>query len=135
MENAPVINITARNIAPGIDNETIDRYRKWNSEAYAPLLMKNPGITGIDHYDPIRKSPQYPSSCSIQHYENITSWRESINSPERQAVTADLIAWVKRGVREGVWSAAYELQQGFREGAPLLGITNDTRISLHYSSR
>ncbi len=76
----------------------------------------------------VRKSPDYPWNGTITHYESMIAWENSLKSPERTAVGEDLRAWDKRGVREGVWSAAYELVQNFREGTISQGVKKDTKI-------
>ena len=128
MENAPVINMNFLNIAPGADDEIVKRYHKWVTEVYHPMQMKFAVITGIDRYEIVRKNPEYPSICSIHHFENIAAYENYVKNPEGQAVVEDLKTWVKRGVREVIWSVVYELVQSFRDVTVSTGGKKDTRI-------
>ena len=128
MENAPAISVSFLNIAPGADDEIVKRYHKWITEVYHPMQMKIAGIIGIDRYEIVRKNPEYPSICSIHHFENIAAYENYVKTPEGQAVREDLETWVKRGVREGIWSVVYELVQSFRDVAVSMGGKKDTRI-------
>jgi heme-degrading monooxygenase HmoA len=128
MENAPVLNMSFANAAPGADEDAFQRYLNWVVEVYQPMLMKVNGVTGINRYILIRKSPDYPWNGTITHFESMADWENSLKSPERKAVGEDLHAWDKRGVREGVWSAAYVLVQNFRVGTDSRSGKKDTKI-------
>jgi len=127
MENIPIIYVSFINPAPTGDEETFQRFINWNTEVYFPLLMKIAGITGLDYYTIVKRNPQYPSTGTIQHYENIMAYENSLESSEKKAVIEEINAWNKRGIREGVWSAAYELVQSFRPGTISL-VNKDTKI-------
>jgi hypothetical protein len=128
MENAPVININFLNIAPGADDEIVKRYHKWITEVYHTMQMKIAGITGIDRYEIVRKNPEYPSICTIIHLKNIAAYENVVKTSEVQAVVEDLKTWVKRAIREGIWSVIYELVQSFRPITVSSGGERDTRI-------
>ena len=56
--NAPAINVTFVNMAPGVDDAVLQRYHKWITEVNQPIQMKIAGMTGIDRYTIIRKNPE-----------------------------------------------------------------------------
>jgi heme-degrading monooxygenase HmoA len=128
MGNAPVINMSFYSETPGADEDTVQRYYNWSVEVYQPMMMKVNGVTGIDRYILVRKSPDYPLNGVISHLKSIVDWGNSLKSPERTAIGEDLNSWVKRGVREGIWSAAYELVQNFRAGTASQRGKKDTKI-------
>jgi hypothetical protein len=128
MENAPVININFINIAPSVDEDTAGRYEKWVKEAYMPIIMKTVEITGADRYALVRSSREYPSMGVVRHYGNMVTFENYSRTSVNKDINEDLNAWSKRGVREGAWSAAYELVHGFRAGASFQGEIKDTKI-------
>jgi len=128
MENAPVINMIFMNNAPGVEDDVVQRFHKWSIEVYLPIILKIQGVTGLDRYTIVRKSPDYPAAGTIMHWESIGVYENSLKNPERMAVRDDLNTWTQRRVREGVWSAAYELAQGFRTGTANVGAKKDTKI-------
>ena len=65
MENAPVIDISFIDYAPGVEPELRERSRQWVREVHIPVLMKNEGRIGTDSYRVLRESPEYPQSGSI----------------------------------------------------------------------
>lgn len=127
MENVPAVYLSFLNLAPTGDEETFQRFMNWNTEVYFPLLMKITGITRIDVYITMKRNPQYPMAGAIHHYENIMAYQASSKAPERKAVIEEVNIWNKRGIREGVWSAAYELVNSFRPGTVSI-VNRDTRI-------
>jgi hypothetical protein len=128
MGNMPVIYMSFVRPTPGADAEMIERRRRWTTEVYIPMNMKITGVTGYDTYRILKESPEYPSSGSIGHYENPKAWEDSEKSPERIAVREEHDAWEKRGVREGIWAAAYELERSFRKESGSSGDRADTKI-------
>jgi hypothetical protein len=128
MENAPVLEMVFIQFAPGTEDDTVTRYMNWVNEVNNPLLMKPAGVTGSESYIIIHKSPEYPSHGIMRHFENVVAYENFLKSSERLAVVEDRNSWVRRGVREGIWWAAYELVQGFRAGAASTGIKKDTTI-------
>ena len=128
MEKSPVIDMIFVNFAPGVEDEIVQRYHKWIVEVYNPMMMKISGVTGSDRYTIIHKSPEYPSFGTVRHYENVIAYENYLKIPERKAVSEDLNSWVRRGVREGVWSVAYELANSFRAGTASPAGRKDTRI-------
>ena len=128
MGNAPVMNMSFINYAPGVETEVRERYQHWVREVYVPIGMKNAGRTGTESYQILKESPEYPQFGSIVHYENLKALQTSQNNPESIAIMEDRDTWNKRGVREGIWSASYELVKGFRSEPRLQGSKTDTRI-------
>jgi hypothetical protein len=127
MENAPVINMTFVSLAPGVEKEIVQRYHNWTNEATIPLIYKNTSIMGINRYNIIRKNPEYSSWGTIQNWENIGDYEKYLKSQEKKAVNDDLDSWVRRGVRQGVWSVVYELIKSFRADTAT-NSKRDTRI-------
>ena len=124
--NAPVISMTFVNRAPGADIEVFERYRKWVNEVYLPLQMNIPGLRGIDSYQAARESLEYPVTGVVYHWENLQAYGTP-NTPERTAIQQEAAAWVKRGVRDPIWSVVYELIKSYRNVSPSSG-RPDTRI-------
>lgn len=120
--------MTFSNLAPGTADDIVQRYFNWVDEAYSPMMMKLTGVTGSDRYTILHKNPEYPSFGMVRHNESIGAYQNALKSPEQMAVSEDLNSWVRRGVREGVWSAAYELVQGFRDLTVPSGGKKDTKI-------
>lgn len=113
---------------PGVDAELLRRFRQWVIEVYSPMLLKISAVTGVDNYQIVRESPQYPSYGSIVHHQNLKMLEDSLNAPERNAVFEEFSNWAKRGVQEGIWARAYELTRSFRSEPRLLGSRADSRI-------
>jgi hypothetical protein len=129
MENAPVINFASTSPAPGAVPEEWDRYQKWLTEVYTPMFwMKIPGITRTDSYRIIHENPMYGLSLTIRHFDTFKEWEQSLKSPERIATSGDMEAWVKRRVREQIWTACYQLVKSFRSGPVLNDSKEDTKI-------
>jgi len=93
------------------------------------MTLKNTGISGADRYQIIRESPEYPRRGTVTHYVGLKACEDELKSPERDAVRDELSAWENRGVREGIWSAVYELVRGFRSEPSSSGIKADTKIA------
>jgi hypothetical protein len=128
MENAQVINMSFINYAPGVDPEVRERYQHWVRDVYVPVGMKNAGRTGTESYQIVRESPEYPQSGSIVHYESLKALETILAFPESIAINEDRDTWNKRGIREGIWSATYELIKSFRSETGIQGGKADTRI-------
>jgi hypothetical protein len=118
--NSSVISMMFGNRAPGADIETFERFRKWTLEVYNPLQLKVHGLTGIDNYQVVRESFEYPSYGIIFHFESMQAWGDYIKTPEGVAIRHEAIIWVERGVRDGIWSAAYKLIKSYRSESPSL---------------
>jgi hypothetical protein len=95
MENRPVIVLSGRSPTPGANPEVYQRYLKWQTEVYHPLVLKSSALTGIDNYQKIRETPQYPARITILHYQNLNDWRAYGNSPEFSAITQEQRSWVE----------------------------------------
>jgi len=128
MENAPVINLTFHNRAPGADPEVFQRYLKWREEVYGPMLIKIPEVKELDNNEIIRDSLEYPHYGSILHWENLQAREMHLKTTEAKAVNDELNAWVKRGIRETIWSKTYMLIKSFRSGKAYSASQRDTRI-------
>lgn len=128
MENAPVITLNDFSPYPGVDPEIWERYTKWSTEVYAPILMKYPARKGIDNYEILQKNPLYPFLLSIHHHENLTTQQNTRNLPDQIAINNDVISWEKRNVTDFIWSAVYQLVRGFRSEQALPVDKPDTRI-------
>jgi len=125
--NLPVISMMFGNRAPGADIEVFERFRRWTLEVYNPLQLKATGLKGIDNYQVVRESLEYPSYGLIFHFENWQAWENFAKAPEFAAIQREAVVWVKRGVRDPVWSSAYELVKSYRS-EPLTPGKPDTRI-------
>lgn len=128
MGSSPVINITFVNFSPTADEELVQRFHKWVTEVYVPIVMRGSAMTGTDRYFLTRKNPEYPTVGTIQHWENIDSFQKTMINPDWAGVSDDLRSWVQRGIRESVWSAVYELVKGFRPGTISQEGKKDTRV-------
>jgi hypothetical protein len=128
MGNAPVITLSGFSLYPDVDPEIWERYTKWASEVYAPLMMKYPARKGIDFYQIVRENPLYPFRLGIHHHETLTSQQNTVKTPEQVAIMNDSSSWVKRNVIDHIWSAVYQLVRGFRSAQALPGGKPDTRI-------
>ena len=128
MENAPVITLNGFSPYPDVDPEIWERYTKWTSEVYAPLMMKYPARKGIDTYQIVRENPLYPFRLGIHHHETLTSQQNTFKTPEQTAIMNDSASWVKRNVIDQLWSAVYQLVRDFRSVQALPGGKPDTRI-------
>jgi hypothetical protein len=126
--SSPIISINFNNRTPGADIEVFERYLKWSTEVYLPLQMNIPGLRGIDYYQAGRESLEYPAVGYIYHWENLQAWENSPNSPEGAAIRQEVDVWVKRGIRDPIWSAVYELIKSFRSGPLSSAGRPDTRI-------
>jgi heme-degrading monooxygenase HmoA len=127
MENPPVITLNGFSLYPGVDQDIWDRYNKWNSEVYSPVLMKYPARKGVDHYQTVKENPLYPRLLLIHHHESLLT-QQNAHSPEQMAILNDGMSWGKRRVRIAVWSATYQLMNGFRKEPAPPGDKPDTRI-------
>jgi len=126
--NTPVINVAFNSAAPGADIEVFERYQKWSTEVYLPMQMKVIGLKGIDFYHVIRENLEYPVVGVIYHWENLQAWETFPNSPKGAAISQEAAVWVKRGVRDPIWSVVYELIKSYRS-LPLSSTDKpDTRI-------
>lgn len=128
MENAPLINLTFHNRAPGTDPDVFQRYLKWREEVYGPILNKIPEVKELDNTEIVRPTLEYPRYGSILHWDNLHARDGHYKSTESQAINDELRAWVKRGVRQTVWSVTYELIRSLRCGVPFSANLRDTTI-------
>jgi heme-degrading monooxygenase HmoA len=128
MENRPVIVLSGRSPTPGANPEVYQRYLKWQTEVYHPLVLKSSALTGIDNYQKIRETPQYPARITILHYQNLNDWRAYGNSPEFSAITQEQRSWVERGILDFIWFPVYGLIQSFRSQPFLVGGNGNTKI-------
>jgi hypothetical protein len=116
MENAPVISWTFSSPAPGAEPEVWDRYIKWNTEVYAPMILKLPMVSAIDLYQIVRETAEYPFFGFIIHYENVEDRESYFETPERNAIEGEITAWTKRGIADFFWRGPYELTKSVRSG-------------------
>jgi hypothetical protein len=107
MENRPVISLTSRSPAPGADIEVFQRYLKWQTEVYHPMILKVSEMVGIDNYQIVRENPEYPVRVTTLHFKNLQDWRALIKSPESSAITQEQRSWVERGITDFIWSELY----------------------------
>jgi hypothetical protein len=128
MENAPVFNISLVSRTPGADPEVFARYQKWVVEVYLPMLIKVPEIIGIDRYHILKETLQYPAWGSTNHYPNRLAFENQLKNTVVITLQAELVAWVKRGIRDSVWSASYELVRSYRSGSSFPVSNPDSRI-------
>jgi len=128
MENAPILSLAGISRFPGADLEAWDRYNKWLSEVYATLLMKAAERTGMDIYQIVRESPEYPSGVFFVHYLNLSAWQDARKIPESAAITEEFRNWQKRNVIDYAWSGVYQLVKSFRNVRALSGTRLDSRI-------
>lgn len=128
MENAPVMTLAGTSSAAGVYSEIWERFKKWNEEVYMPLHMTIPGRTGIDLYQMVKQSPEYPSELIVWHTKDIKAAEESFTNPERIAVAGEFTSWVKRRVIETIWNARYALIKSFRSELSNAQGKEDTRI-------
>jgi hypothetical protein len=127
-ENAPVITLNGFSPYPGVDAEVWERYTKWSTEVYSPLMLKSPSRKGIDTYQITQGNPLYPYFLRIHHHESLASQRDTLGTSEQTAVSNDVINWRQRHVIDFVWSAVYRLVRSWRSGPNPLGEKLDTRI-------
>jgi hypothetical protein len=121
MENAPVVVISALNIA----SEAEERFDKWYDAAYGPIFIKNTGTKAIDRYRLIQKSPELPGTLNIYHHENLNRLKERSGNPDRTALVNDQqqgwpIDWY--------WRSIYTLLRSFRQPAFLTSKSQDTTV-------
>jgi hypothetical protein len=128
MENKPIFNISLVSRTPGADPEVFARYQKWVTEVYIPMFIKIPEVTGVDRYHIIRETLQYPSWGSANHYTNRQGFENQMKNLVVMSLQEDLAAWVKRGIRDSIWSAAYEQIKSYRSGSAFPVNKLDTRI-------
>jgi hypothetical protein len=83
MENAPVITLNGVSPYPGVDSEIWERYTRWSTEVYIPLMMKNTTRRGIDVYEIIKENPLYPFRLGIHHHESLTSLKDIHRTPQQ----------------------------------------------------
>ncbi len=108
MENRPHISIAGWNIPSDIE----DRYLKWYDEVYAPTYVKFLGAAGIERYQIIEKTLEYPGTVGIYHRQNRNAVEESKKNPAREAMQKDRQATFYRV--EWVWHDCYVLIGSFR---------------------
>jgi heme-degrading monooxygenase HmoA len=116
-QNAPLISLNFNNRMPGADAEVFERYTRWTTEVYMPLQMKFPTLKGIDYYRAVKESLDYPIIGYIYHWPSLKAWETFTDSPEGTAVRQETVVWIKRGVRDPIWSVVYELVRSFRSGS------------------
>jgi hypothetical protein len=109
MENAPHITFVGRNVPANL----AEKYFKWNDGAYAPTYVKVLGASGIDRYQIIRESLDYPNSVLIYHRENRKGYEELIQNPTRDALQKDYDATFYR--LEWFWHDVFALMGTFRK--------------------
>jgi hypothetical protein len=135
MENAPVINLSFVDYAPEIDLEIYERFQNWIREAYIPISMKNPNVTGFDHFQILKESLEYPRNGTFAHCNDLEGYQKYFNSPDYVAIRKDREQWNERGVREPVWNVCYEIIKSYRNGSGLQGghlnITIDNTSIMH----
>jgi hypothetical protein len=109
MENAPHIIISGRNIPPDIG----EKYLKWYDEVYAPLYMRIPGLNGIDRYNIVKKTLEYPDTISIYHHEN----RDTLAEHNKNQVRVDLVKDMQTTFYriELSWHEVYVLNRSFKK--------------------
>jgi len=128
MENSPVITLNGFSPYPGVDPEVWERYTKWGTEVYGPLMMKYPARKGIDTYQIVKENPLYPFQVGIHHHETLASQQNNLKTPEQIAIMKDSFSWHTRNVTDHTWSAIYQLVRSFRSEQTLPGDRPDTRI-------
>lgn len=128
MPNAPVLDLTFHSRAPGADYEVFQRYLKWREEVYGPLLIRVPEVKQLDNNEIVKTSLEYPHYGSILHWDNLHARENFFKTTESKAIVDELAIWVKRGVREPIWSVSYELMKSFRSESSSPVSKPDTRI-------
>lgn len=108
MENRPHVVLVGRNAPSDIE----DRFLKWYDEVYCPVYIKMPGYTGIDRYQIVKKSVEYPRSVAIHQYKNRNAIEELRKNPIRVDMQKSHDATFY-GV-EWVWHDVYALIGSFK---------------------
>jgi len=107
MENTPVIWLHGIK-PPDATKDIEERYEKWFEAAYAPLMLKSPGLTGVDCHKILKESSDYPEDLNIWYFDSLNSYEEMWSRPEVIAVVKDLnTTWPQYG-REILWGAIYQ---------------------------
>jgi hypothetical protein len=115
MGNGPLLAISANQITPGADPELAARYLNWCVEAYLPLQNSFPGTYGVDRYEIVNPSPQYPFFFFYFHRENLSAHHRIVSTPDYKALVADVKTWRDKGITEYLWAGYYELIRSFKK--------------------
>ncbi len=116
MENTSAIGLTFRSPAPGADLDVWNRYLKWSTEVYAPMMVKLPMVSAMYHYRIIRETPEYPLYGTITPSKNKEGRESFYRTPERIAIESEITAWTKSGIVDYFWRVSYELMKSIRSG-------------------
>jgi hypothetical protein len=128
MENAPVLLLSGTQISPAADPVLSARYRGWSEESYIPLRLSLPGSRGANKYEIIHPRPEYPSSLTTFHLENIELVGKSLQHPDRVALLTDMRTWIDRRVQQNFWGYYSELIKGFRNEAGRVIPSTETMV-------
>jgi hypothetical protein len=128
LADAPVITLNGFTPYPGVEPELWERYTRWDTEVYGPLLMQYPARRGIDYYQIIKENPVYPFWIDLHHHETLASQQNTRGIPEQIAVSNDAHSWQERHVVDFFGSVIYRLVRGFRSEQKPPGAQPDTRI-------
>jgi hypothetical protein len=128
MENAPVITLNGFDAYPGVDPDIWERYTKWGTEVYAPLMMKYSARKGIYIYRIVKENPLYPFQLGLHHHENLTTQQNTYKTPEQNAIMKDSLSWHERKVTDHPWSAIYQLVKSFKNNEALSDEKPDTIV-------
>ena len=128
MKNAPVISFSFSSGNLGVDPEVFERYTKWVNEVYMPMILNVPEVRGMDAFDIFRPTLQYPDAGVLSHYQNARDLENARKNPQWAAITPDVASWIKRDIRDYMWSAVFELIKSYRSGSAYPASKLDTMI-------
>jgi hypothetical protein len=108
MENAPVVYAVTFNIPPEIE----ERYNKWATEVYLPLLTKTSLVSEIDRYRIIKPNPEIADNLTLYYFDNLEAYKSMIASQVRQDIYKDVATTFSQ--RKIVWARPYWLLRSFK---------------------
>ncbi len=111
VEARPHIMLSSRNIPSDLK----ERYLNWYDAAYIQIYLNIQGYVGIDNYEIIKPTLDYPGSLEVHHVQNLNIFEETRKNPASLAGQKDVQATFYSVIR--VWHNVYSLMWAFGENA------------------
>jgi hypothetical protein len=121
IENAPIMHFAGFRLPPEVSVEYNTWFEEYGARVYVPILMKLPGLKGIDRYKYtgiVRlqnlKEPECPIYLTLSYFENMEAFVNFEHSPELEAFRLAIKSNFKGGL-DYKFHLTFRLTKSFRK--------------------